>query len=188
MQPPYYNLEDLIKMIDEPNQSICLKILEENLTLFQTAQGSSHNHQAWQGGYADHIEDVMNISVVIYKQLDVLRPLPFSLSDVLLVLFLHDIEKPWKYEIVDGSLRIKTELIEKEAQKEFRSRKLKEYGISLTTDQENGMKYVEGEYKDYSSHHRAMNPLAALCHLADVTSARIWFDRPSSNDEWKHVS
>lgn len=185
MQPTYYSLKNLIGMIDEPNRSVCLKILEENRTLFQTVQGSSHNHQEWEGGYLDHVQDVMNIGAVLYNQLNPLRPLPFSISDVLLVLFLHDIEKPWKYEITDGTLRIKPELADKGNQREFRKRKLKEYGITLTPDQENGMKYVEGEYKDYSPGQRAMNPLAALCHLADVTSARIWFDYPSTNDPWK---
>ena len=148
MQPTYHTLESLIGMIDEPNRTICLRILEDNRVLFQTVQGSSHNHQAWSGGYFDHIQDVMNIGSVLYGQLNLIRPLPFTLSDVLLVLFLHDIEKPWKYEITDGTLRIKSDLKDKSNQREFRNRKLEEYGIKLTPDQENGMKYVEGEYKD----------------------------------------
>ena len=188
MQPTYHSLENLIEMIDEPNRTICLRILKDNRTLFETVQGSSHNHQAWPGGYFDHVKDVMNIGVVLYGQLNLIRSLPFILSDVLLVLFLHDIEKPWKYEIVDGIFRIKPTLDEKPAQREFRNRKLQEYGILLTSDQENGMMYVEGEYKDYSPKQRMMNPLAALCHLADVTSARIWFDYPAKNDPWKDAT
>lgn len=172
-------------MIDEPNRTICLQIFEDNRVLFQSVQGSSHNHQAWRGGYFDHIQDVMNIGSVLYGQLNLIRLLPFTLSDVLLVLFLHDIEKPWKYEIVDGTLQIKPEFADKGNQHEFRNRKLEEYGIKLTLDQENGMTYVEGEYKDYSPNQRVMNPLATLCHLADVTSARIWFNHPSHNDSWK---
>ncbi len=188
MSPAYHSLENLIEIIDEPNRSICKKILNENRELFQLVQGSSHNHQAWKGGYFDHIQDVMNIGLVLFKQLDQLRPLPFKISDVLLVLFLHDIEKPWKYEIVDDSLRIKPELTEKENQREFRNKKLAEYGVSLSPEQENAMKYVEGEHKDHSANYRVMNPLAALCHLADVTSARIWFDYPSQNDPWRGVA
>ena len=185
MQPTYSTLENLIDMINEPNRSICLKILEDNRTLFQTVQGSSYNHQAWMGGYFDHIQEIMNIGLIIYNQFNIIRPLPFSLSDVLLILFLHDIEKPWKYEIDGETLRIKPELADKSIQREFRNRKIEEYGIKLTPEQENGMKYVEGEHQDYSPNHRVMSPLAAICHLADVTSARIWFDHPSSNDPWK---
>ena len=172
-------------MIDEPNQSICLKILENNLELFKVVQGSSHNHQAWQGGYLDHIREVMNIGKVLYEQLNNIRPLPFNLSDVLLVLFLHDLEKPWKYEVFNRQFRIKPALQNKDNQKDFRNKKLLEYGINLTPDQANGMKYCEGEHNDYSPNNRTMSPLAALCHIADTTSARIWFYHPCDNDSWK---
>ncbi|MEB3340037.1 hypothetical protein, partial [Okeania sp.] len=82
-------------MIDKPNGSKCLQLLEENRQLFQTVRGSTHNHQAWVGGYIDHIQEVMNIAYSFYHHLNGLRTLPFSLSDVLLVTFLHDLEKPW---------------------------------------------------------------------------------------------
>ena len=35
----------------------------------------------------------MNIAVVLYERLNSIRPLPFSLSDLLLVVYLHDVEK-----------------------------------------------------------------------------------------------
>ncbi|MCU0687543.1 MAG: hypothetical protein MUF34_35755 [Polyangiaceae bacterium] len=60
-------------------------------------QGSTNNHQAWRGGDLDHVAEVMNIAVVLFEQLSKKRPLPFSLSDILLVVVLHDIEKPWPF-------------------------------------------------------------------------------------------
>lgn len=184
MKPVYHSLEDLIKMIDEPNQSVCLRILQDNIGLFKTVQGSSHNHQAWPGGYYDHIVEVMNIGLIIYNQFNSIRPLPCTVSDVMLILFLHDIEKPWKYELINGKAEIKPELQDKEKQREFRNKKLEEYGIQLTEEQRIGMIYVEGEHKNYSPKQRAMNPLAALCHIADTASARIWFDYPTLHDPW----
>lgn len=184
MQPTYFTMTDLLEMIDEPQRSICMKILGDHRGLFGTVQGSSHNHQAWVGGYLDHITEAMNIGLVLYNQLNLLRPLQFTLSDVLLVIFLHDIEKPWKYELIDGKPEIKPELVDKGNQKQFRDMKLKEYGILLSEEQANAMQYVEGEYKDYSSRERMMHPLAALCHLADITSARIWHDYPKDDDPW----
>ncbi|MBI5421358.1 MAG: hypothetical protein HZA35_03590 [Parcubacteria group bacterium] len=186
LEEHYYTVEEMIAMIDEPNRSMCTHILTENRKLFQTVQGSTNNHQAWSGGYFDHVQEIMNIAIILYERLNIARPLPFSLSDALLVVFLHDIEKPWKYELSsDGQLQEKKELKTKAAQHEFRARKLEEYGIVLTEDQKNGMKYVEGEFNDYSNRRRMMNPLAALCHLADVTSARIWFDHPrQEKDPW----
>lgn len=174
-------------MLSEPNRTICQKIIKDNLALFQTVQGSTNNHQAWPGGYWDHVQEIMNLAIIFYKRLNSLRPLPFSLEDALLVVFLHDIEKPWKYEMgPDGQLRHKAGLDTKEAHHKFRNQKLQEYGIVLTPEQENGMKYVEGEFNDYTNRRRVMGPLAALCHLADVTSARIFFDNPrQENDPWR---
>jgi len=179
----YYDIEQSLKLVAEPHRSACLRILRENRGLFERVQGSTNNHQAWEGGYLDHVQEVLNIGRVLYDGLGSLRPLTFSLSDALLVLFLHDIEKPWKYRIAaDGNLEHIPELRTKDAQHAFRMRKLTEYGIMLTDEQLNGLMYVEGELDDYTNTRRVMGPLAAFCHLADVTSARIWFDYPS--DPW----
>ena len=120
----------------------------------------------------------MNIVIKLYQTLNSLRSLPFSLSDALLICFLHDVEKPWKYELINRELHVIEALKEKPAQHEFRMNKLASYGIVLTVSQLNGLKYVEGEISDYSSRERKMNELAALCHMADVASARIWYNYP----------
>ena len=182
----YYAIERMIGMISGPNRSACFRILRNNRKLFQTVQGSTNNHQAWLGGYFDHVQEIMNIAIALYVELNTLRPLPFSLSDALLVVFLHDIEKPWKYEFHDGQLHHTNAFKTKAQAHEFRAQKLKEYGIVLTLEQENGMRYVEGEFEDYSNRQRVMGPLAALCHMADVASARIWFDHPMQDgDPWQ---
>jgi len=180
----YVPINDLIQLITEPNRTAIRKILADNRELFGTVQGSTHNHQAWPGGYLDHITEVMNIAVVLFRALDAKRSLPFSISDILLVVFLHDIEKPWKYELgADGQLQHKATMLTKADHQRFRLAKLAEYGVLLSDDHENGLKYAEGELDDYSSRERKMHPLAALAHLCDVTSARLWFDHPASADD-----
>ena len=183
----YVVIDDLIQLITEPNRTAVRKILADNRELFGKVQGSTHNHQAWPGGYLDHVTEVMNIAVVLYRTLDAKRPLPFSISDILLVVFLHDIEKPWKYELgEDGQLRHKPTMLTKQNHQRFRMAKLAEYGVLLDATHENGLKYAEGELEDYSSRARKMGPLAALAHLCDVTSARIWFDHPAlADDPWE---
>jgi hypothetical protein len=128
----------------------------------------------------------MNIAIVLYDRLDSIRPLPFSLSDLLLVVYLHDIEKPWKYELrADSKLHHRPGMETKEDHQKFRMEKLEEYGIRFTSDQENGMKYAEGEVSDYSNKKRTMGPLATVAHMCDVASARLWFDHPTEeNDPW----
>ena len=182
----YRTIEELLDLIDEPNGSICKKILFDNRKLFQTVQGSTNNHQNWPGGYFDHVQEIMNIAILLYGQLSSVRPLPFSLSDLLLVVYFHDIEKPWKYELrEDGQLHHKSSMQTKEDHHRFRMAKLTEYGIVFTLEHENGIKYAEGELNDYSNRNRVMGPLACVAHMCDVCSARLWFSHPmKEKDPW----
>ena len=185
MSAKYHSLAELIKMIDEPNRSCCQKMYEENKDSFDQAPGSSHNHQAWSGGYIDHITEGMNISVVLYSALNQQRPLPYSQSDVLLAFFLHDLEKPWRY-INDGPGNFKTNPALKDKEKQagpFKIEKIKEYNFQLTEEHWNAIKYAEGEHADYTPGKRGMGPLAALVHMCDIMSARGWFDHPAITDD-----
>ncbi len=182
----YLDLDALIARIDEPNRSACAKLVADHRALFATVSGSTHNHQAWPGGYLDHVVEIMNIAVVLHARLGAIRPLPFSESDLLLVVFLHDVEKPWKYELgADGTLVHRAELQGKVAHQQFRMAKLAEYGIALTAEHENALQYAEGELGDYTNQRRVMGPLAAMAHMCDVASARLWFEHPmAAGDPW----
>lgn len=191
MSPTYFRIEDLISYIDEPAQSVCHAILTDHRKLFEVARGSTHNHQTWDGGYIDHVTDGMNYAYHLYDfDSSFGRHLPFSKSDALLIFFLHDLEKPWRIEVLeDGTVRNREGLDSKQAFKDFREQRLKEYGLELTPAQHNGLTYVEGEISDYSSKRRVMNELAAFCHKVDVWSARGWYDYPKAeNDGWVGAS
>ncbi len=186
MESKYYTIKQMLEMIDEPNRTACSRILTDNRKLFQTVPGSTHNHQAWPGGYFDHVQEIMNIAVAEYDMLNSRRRQVFSLSDLLLVVFLHDLEKPWKYELGEaGQLRHKSWMQTKRAAHQFRMTKLTEYDVVLTPKQENGLTYAEGELDDYTNRRRVMGPLAAIAHVCDVISSRDWFDHPmQENDPW----
>jgi hypothetical protein len=161
-------LATLVDMIASPNRGRCLRLWKDNVDLWGAAHGSSHNHQAWAGGYLDHVKDTMEIAVAL-RSVHYIREFPFALADALLVLFLHDLEKPWK-SLAHVNEGLKTK-VQREA---FRLAKIVEYGIELTPVQLNALKYVEGEGDDYRSDMRVMSELAAFCHMCDVASARIW--------------
>lgn len=193
MSLQYYSLEELIGLIDKPNGSICLQIIQDSRELFMSAPGSTHNHQAWPGGYWDHITDAMNICVQLYAFLKETGRLvflsvmeQFELSDALLVLYLHDIEKPWRTNYVDGKLEVVPELKTKVARTSFQAAKLAEYNLELTPNHLNALRYVEGiRDSDYAAGKRIMWPLGALCHCCDILSARAFYDFPfAQGDPW----
>ncbi len=174
------SLAELVMMIDSPNRERCQKLLSDNAERFYDAWGSSHNHQAWTGGYLDHIADVMNLARKLYVPMTAIRELPFTIPDALLVLFLHDIEKPWKSDY--GIMMLQRHGLaglewNKLTRSWVRNIIIEDAGITLTDAQLNAMKYVEGEGGDYSSQRRVMNELAAFCHMCDVASARIWHSK-----------
>jgi hypothetical protein len=183
MPLPYLSFDELLQRMDNPYRSAFRSLLAEYDEVFRSARGSSHNHQTWAGGYADHIREVLNTAVALYDTLGQLRPLPFSLSDALVVLFVHDMEKPWAYEEVCGGW-CRRDGFKKNAH-DFRLAKLAEAGITLPAELERAVFFVEGEGSHYNNRTRLMRPLAAFCHMCDVASARLWHDHPlECDDPW----
>ena len=187
LRPDYLSIEQNLRFIKEPCRSACLCLWHKYRKLFTNAPGATCNHQAWPGGYADHVCEVLNYARHLY-QFDVTfgRPIGFELHDAMLVLFLHDIEKPFRLKWqADGAIANVPALASKSASCAFRERLIKEAGILLTPPQQVALKYVEGEGADYSRERRAMNELAAFCHKADVWSSRQCYNYPKArNDEW----
>lgn len=197
----YYDLASMLNLIDEPNRSACWQLWSDNDELFRQAPGSGYNHQAWTGGYQDHITEAMNLWLLLYSGFEVtgrLAQLPayeqFSCSDGLLVLFWHDVEKLWTCVLengqpvreADGRLRRRPELADKAVRKQFAQAKIHEYGVVLNPLLQNALDYVEGirDY-DYSPNDRRMWPLAALCHACDMLSARAFYAFPlEAGDAW----
>lgn len=173
----YLQLSELIDKIDSPNKEKIKKIQEENNELFSKSKGSKTKHQAWEGGYIDHVTEVMNIALLIYEPLNsVWRRMNFKISDALLILYLHDIEKPFKQQ---GLFELEKNGVKNEDKiKEFKKNILQKYEINLTDEQQNALDYVEGEVHDYHPEKRLMGELATFCHVCDILSARMWHDYP----------
>lgn len=172
MNVDYKNIDQLIALIDGSNREHCASIIRDNFDRFHEAPGSLSKHQAWKGGYIDHLEETMNYAINLYNMMNGFRELPFTISDAILVLFLHDLEKPFRY--VEPKLDLSTEV----DKKRFVNGLIEKYGISLTNDQMNSLKYIHGEGDDYSRTVNVQGPLAAFVHMCDTVSARIWFDYP----------
>lgn len=165
-----------IKQLDPPYQRACLQILEDNLDIFLTAAGSSHNHQHWKGGYLDHIAETFQIAEGIYNIFPERKSI-VHFPDALLVLYLHDIEKPFLFNYdKKGNFIIKDQrLNNKPAREVFRAEFIKKYKLPLKEKHWHALKHVEGiRDQYYTPGNRIMSELGALCHLADMASARLW--------------
>lgn len=171
----YKHLNYFLNKLDTPNAISCKKLFTDFQERFKAAPGSLRKHQAWEGGYVHHLEETMNLGALIYKEMNRFRKLEFSFSDVILILFLHDLEKPFRYVPTKKEFRSD---VEKRA---FIESLIKKYKIKLTADHKNALKYIHGEGDSFHRTKRIQKPLAAFVHCLDTVSARIWFDEPKKS-------
>ena len=184
----FLDLEALLDQIEGENGVACRQMYTDYEELFNTAPGASHNHHTWEGGYRHHVEQVMNLFKGLYawaEQNGWIDQLPeserFKLSDGLTIMWLHDLEKPFKYRVVDGRLKDNPDLKDKKARKQFREKMIGQYGIELNPEQQNALFHVEGVRDEYyTPNERVDHPLAAMCHSADLISARLLYDLRSN--------
>lgn len=179
-------LWEWLDTIEGPNRGAIAYFLEQDdhRERLERAPGSRSAHQAWEGGWAEHERQTMMIAAYLYELFEItgrFDELPegerFRLSDALVVMFLHDIEKPFVYDFdEDGTIIIKNPMTKQE-RKEFRRDIIEQYGFILTPTMVNALKYVEGERDvDYVPGGRAEQPLASFCQVADNLSARAFYD------------
>lgn len=153
--------------------------------LFVSAPGSKTKHQAWHGGYKDHLLETFLIADRVFDTFNSWRALPFTLEQSKEVLFLHDLEKPFKYcseDLINSEQLVYLRNLAKNHMNDDLIQFLVEkFSINLSKEQRNALKYVHGEGKDYCPDKRVMGELAAFVHVCDISSARIWFDYPEKD-------
>jgi hypothetical protein len=83
--------------LEDPRRDGILQFHEIHRAEIEASWGSKSKHQAWPGGYVDHLAEVFRMAEVMYDSLSQLHPLPFSRDSAVIVLYFHDLEKIWKY-------------------------------------------------------------------------------------------
>ena len=166
-------IEYFLEKINTKNKEKLIKMHKYFLENFSDSKGSSYNHQTWEWWYFDHIKDILNFAEILFETINSkIKKVDFELQDAFLVLFLHDIEKPIKYS--------KNNILEFQNLKtneDIRNFLIKKFDIKLNELHKNALKYIHWEWKDYSNKKRVSSPLATFCHICDVMSARIYFDK-----------
>lgn len=154
-------ITNFVSELDSRYESL-VRFEQDHWEKLVTAGGSQANHQAWEGGYYDHIKQCYDLAVNLHHLLH--KQLTFSLDSVFVVLFFHDIEKLFR-DRVGFDKRYFYEIFLPQA-----------YSIHFTEEEFNALHYIHGEGNDYRKDGRVMNELAAFCHSCDVLSARCFHD------------
>lgn len=180
---PYRSLDDLLGLIEGPQGQRMRALYADHRQQYAHARGSSANHQAWTGGYWDHVTELLNIACAQHAWMSAARPLAFTLSDALLILAAHDLEKLVRFDAAGAENPALSAKADKAA---FRLELLERYGIELTPVQANALRFAEGVRDEhYTNQRRTMSPLAAFVHVCDLISARMWFNFPAAEaDPW----
>lgn len=183
---PKISLEDSFSLMRPEHQRVAQAIYEDYKNEIDILPGSATKHQVWKGGYRSHVEETMNIVLVLFHQLNMRRPLPFDVSTALFISYIHDFDKLLRYYVDSEGKAITKNIKDKDYTQLIQNELDSKYGYILTDEETNGLKYTHGEINDYQpGGKRLMGPLATLVHCADVISARLWHDYGHSSDTWK---
>jgi|CXWL01.1.fsa_nt_gi hypothetical protein len=144
------------------------------------APGSQHKHQAWEGGYIDHLTECFRIARATYTALKQIRPLPFDISSVFDVLYFHDVSKLFLYTDAKTPLGVNVAISVTNPVEKLVA---ESYSIVFTQEEINAICYIHGEPDYlYDKETRILNELGAFCHSCDVLSARMWYNHPTKEE------
>lgn len=182
---PKIDLANLVQIMRPEHRRVAEAICEEYAQQMSIVPGSSSKHQTWKGGYISHVEETMNLALIMYHELHKRRPLPFDVSTALFCAFIHDFDKLLRYTVTDNTADLSKRHAKDDGEK-VREALLSKYNYSLTSEEYNALKYTHGKGADFQpGGKRVMGPLATLVHCCDVISARIWYDYGRSHNSWR---
>lgn len=138
------------------------------------ASSSEKTHHHWAGGYFEHVFQVMSISASIFEDLSKNSTLDFSLSDLLIAAYVHDLDKLERYEVDETSPT------------GFRKKKYKNcnetahvlqicshFNFILTMEQVHAITFHHGGWS-VDKAYDGLSQMATILHSADLLSANVY--------------
>jgi hypothetical protein len=184
MEIRFFDLHDIVGLVEPPNRNPIIDAYVSNAEIIAQAQGSKSKHQAWYGGYLDHVVTATNYALKVHEMEKGFSKHGYNKSDIALVMLLHDVGKIVKYRrLGDG-----WDYVENPGDVEhaFLDETIKRHGFQLTDIHKNALEFVHGEGSRYNPEKRLMGPLAVACHQADIWNARSTPENPlpGGRDPW----
>jgi hypothetical protein len=148
-------------------------------SLIETVPASIKYHHNWTGGYQDHVLQVIERAVGLYHQLytneETMVPSDFRMDDVILVAYIHDLDKLFRYQKVKEPKDGREWDYVKDYPAYDESAKVAtmcaQYGIILEDKHLGALAMHHGGWS--SNPNRTMSPLAVIIHSADLMSTFI---------------
>lgn len=182
---PKIPLDGLIQLMRPEHKKIAKAIYADHIRQMNIIPGSATKHQTWEGGYISHVEETINLALIMYHELHRRRPLPFDVSTALFCAFIHDFDKLLRYTVKNNAADVSTLHADDDSEK-VRLALHKSYDYTMTDEEFKAIRYAHGEGSDFQpGGERVMSPLAALVHCCDTISARIWYDYGRAHDSWQ---
>lgn len=204
----HQNYEKFISRIDkifQPERSNALKSMYNDLgerLIFSPASSFAHFHNAFPGGYIDHILRVMDFSLLIHSQWQTagLKSDNYTKEELLFAAMHHDLGKLGMPGAGgDGYVLNKSEWHRKNQGKEFETNEnlphaliqdrsiflLQYYGIKMTWNEFLAIRIHDGVYDEankqyyvtFNLNSKLRNNMPIILHHADMMAARFEFER-----------
>ena len=186
MENRFLDLHQIVQLVEMPNKNAIIDAYVQNADRIAITPGARKKHQAWKGGYLDHVVYATNFGIRLHNLNLKLGFQPdHNEGDIALVMLLHDFGKIARYKKVENGW----DYVENpdQAEHDFFDKTIKSHNFQLTNIQKNALEFIHGEGSKYTPKGRLMLPLATLCHQADVWNARYCPDNPLPNgkDSWR---
>lgn len=149
------------------------------------------HHHWWKKGWLDHTAQVLKISIDIYNNMSEYEPITdFTIDDVILVAFVHDLDKLWRYTELEkpkeGQLFEYRNDITPYTESSKVVAECFRHGIELTDQHIEAIDHHHGGYSvDISSVYSKSSKttkLSTLIHCADMLSTFMWGKNEAKNN------
>ena len=181
---------DFLELTDDKYKENLLKLYNDIKNSLQTMPAAIRHHHSEFGGLYRHILEVIKISVCLFENFkNSLQKRNIEKSDVILVSFIHDLEKVNKYKLnknYDPSLKYTKGYKETEFGINYDiistndtakvTQICAKYGIILSDNHINAITYHHGGWS-VDAQYATLHPLAAILHSADLISSTLFKEK-----------
>ena len=189
-------LLDLLEKIEDqdlrPKVIELYKKFEDKINYYPASSTAHHN---WPFGWSDHTAQVIDFGIKLYKNVVPKSLADFTLDDVILVCFVHDLDKLWRYKEAEGKRKKKIHFdYVKRLPFEPTSKVIAECfrnGIELTDQHIEAINNHHGGFTPHlisvQSKNVRLSQLSSVVHAADLFSCYFLgsWDPSSVNNEKK---